>query len=107
LKERHRLLPIVPSVDESKVLKGFHYTISTGYFINRDVPEAIVNRLHPAISTVLADAEVRASLTTIGLDVGAPLALSDAAIDCAARGGELSRNRQSHQPTSAVIALAE
>ncbi len=82
-KERHRLLPNVPAVDESKALKGFHYAISTGYFVKRDTPEAIVNKLYQAISATLADSEVKASLTAIGLDMGPPLSLAEAATDYA------------------------
>ena len=81
--ERQPLIKDVLSVDEGKSLKGFHYVISTGYYVRKDTPELVVQALHKAISAVLADAEVKANLTALGMEVRAPLSLDDAAKDYA------------------------
>ena len=69
----------VPSVTESKLLKNFTFDIWTGYFVKKDTPEAIVQTYHKALTEVLGDAGVRASLTAQSLDVATPLSLADAA----------------------------
>ena len=77
--ERQALIKHVPSVDESKVLKGFHYSIGTGYFVKKDTPEPVVQVLHKALNEVLADPELRAALQAQGGDVAAPMTLDAAA----------------------------
>lgn len=69
----------VPSVTESRLLKNFTFDIWTGYFVKKDTPEAIVQTYHKALTEVLGDAGVRASLTAQSLDVATPLSLADAA----------------------------
>ena len=81
--KRQALLPDVPAVDEGKVLKGFHYEISTGYFVKKDTPEPVVVALHKALSEVLGDAEVKDGLSAMGVVVSAPLSLEAAARDYA------------------------
>ena len=81
--KRQAMLPDVPAVDEGKVLKGFHYEISTGYFVKKDTPEAVVAVLHKALSEVLGDAEVKEGLSAMGVVVSAPLSLEAAAKDYA------------------------
>ena len=56
--ERQPLIKTVPSVNESRQLKGFNFNIWTGYFVS-DTPEAIVQALHKAITATLADSGVR------------------------------------------------
>ena len=81
--KRQAMLPDVPAVDEGKVLKGFHYEISTGYFVKKDTPEPVVVALHKALSEVLGDAEVKDGLSAMGVVVSAPLSLEAAAKDYA------------------------
>ena len=81
--ERQALIKDAQAVDEGKSLKGFHYVISTGYYVRKDTPEVIVQALHKAISAVLTDADVKASLTALGMEVRAPLTLEAAAKDYA------------------------
>ena len=80
---RQPLIKNVPSVDEGKVLKGFHYQISTGYFVRKDTPEPIVQALHKALTDVLTDPEVKAGLTAMGTEPSSPLSLDAAAKDYA------------------------
>ena len=77
------MLPDVPAVDEGKVLKGFHYEISTGYFVKKDTPEPVVVALHKALSEVLGDAEVKEGLSAMGVVASAPLSLDAVAKDYA------------------------
>jgi tripartite-type tricarboxylate transporter receptor subunit TctC len=77
--ERQALIKHVPSVDESKALKGFHYNIGTGYFVKKDTPESVVQVLHKALNEVLADPELRAALQAQGGEVASPMTLEAAA----------------------------
>lgn len=76
---RQPLLPDVPSVDEGKALKGFHFSIGTGYYVKKDTPEAIVQNLNKALSGVLTDADLRASLISQGGEVASAMSLDTAA----------------------------
>ena len=87
---RQRLLPDVPSVDEGKVLKGFYYSIGTGYYVKKDTPEAIVQTLNKALTEVLTDAELRTSLQAQGGEVAAAMNLDVAA---KAYGAEITQYR--------------
>ena len=64
--KRQTPIPNVPTVDEGKALKGFHYNIGTGYYVKKDTPEAVVQVLHKAIIAGLADADVRAAIAGAG-----------------------------------------
>lgn len=78
-RERQPLIAHVPSVDEGKgLLKGFHYTIGTGYFVKADTPEPVVQVLHSALSKVLADPELRTALAAQSQVVSEPLSLKAA-----------------------------
>lgn len=70
-----RLIPNVPSVDQAKELKGFYFTIGSGYYVKKDTPETIVNTLHKALTKVLFEADFRNTMTAMGQDVGEPLRL--------------------------------
>jgi len=76
--ERQPLIKTVPSVNESRQLKGFNFNIWTGYFVKKDTPEAIVQALHKAITATLADSGVRSGLEANNLEVAKPLSLADA-----------------------------
>ena len=70
-----RLIPEVPSVDQAKELKGFHYTIGSGYYVKKGTPEPIVEALHRALTKVMFDADFRNTMTTMGQEVGEALRL--------------------------------
>ena len=64
-----------PAISESKGLKHFTFDIWTGYFVKKDTPEPVVQRLHRAITDTLADPAVRAGLDANSLLMAAPLPL--------------------------------
>ena len=66
-------------MDESKSLKGFNYDIWTGYFVRKDTPEAVVQRLHTAIGKTVVDPTVRSQLAAQTQLAAAPMSLADAA----------------------------
>ncbi|NDZ17639.1 hypothetical protein C7T35_36865 [Variovorax sp. WS11] len=49
-------LPDVPAAGESKLLKGFDYTVWPGVFVHAATPEAVVKKLHQHISTIVGSA---------------------------------------------------
>lgn len=88
---RDALLPNVPSVDESKALKGFNYDIWTGYFVRKDTPEAVVQALHKALIETLNDPAVRTALEAQGQMLPKPQTLPEAA-KAYADGATMYRN---------------
>jgi tripartite-type tricarboxylate transporter receptor subunit TctC len=64
-----------PAIGESKVLKDFAFDIWTGYFVKKDTPEPVVQRLHKAITDTLTDPAVRAGLDSHSLLMADPLPL--------------------------------
>ncbi len=64
-----------PAISESKLLRDFAFDIWTGYFVRRETPEPVVQRLHEAITDTLSDPAVRASLDANSLLMAAPLPL--------------------------------
>lgn len=50
-------LPDVPAAGESKLLKGFDYTVWPGVFVQASTPEATVARLHQHISAIVGGGE--------------------------------------------------
>jgi len=70
-----RLIPDVPSVDQAKELKGFHYTIGSGYYVKQGTPEPVVEALHRALTKVMFDADFRNTMTAMGQEVGEALRL--------------------------------
>jgi tripartite-type tricarboxylate transporter receptor subunit TctC len=76
--QRQRLIPNVPTVNESKALKGFNFDIWTGYFVKKDTPEAIVKILHSAIQATLTDTAVKTNLMVMGAEVASAQSLEGA-----------------------------
>ncbi len=74
-----RLIPHVATIDQARELKGFHYTISSGYYVKKGTPEPVVAQLHRALTKVMFDADFRNTMSQMGQDVGEPLRLEDAA----------------------------
>ncbi|MBL8310477.1 MAG: tripartite tricarboxylate transporter substrate binding protein [Burkholderiales bacterium] len=75
---RQNLIKNVPSVNESRQLKGFNHAIWTGYFVKRDTPEPVVQALHKAVSAVLADPVVRGNVEANNLEFAKPMTLAEA-----------------------------
>lgn len=74
-----RLIPHIRSIDEAAEFKGFHYTIGSAYYVHKDTPQPIVEALHRALTKVMFDTELRATLTAQGQELAQPLRLDDAA----------------------------
>ena len=72
-----RLIPTVPSIDQAKELKGFHYSIGSGYYVKKGTPEPVVEALHRALTKVMFDAEFRNTMQAMGQEVGEPLRLDE------------------------------
>lgn len=68
----------IPSVNEGKALKGFNFSFWTGYFVRKETPEPVVQRLSKALAAVLSDANVRNMLKAQNVLVAQPLAEADA-----------------------------
>jgi tripartite-type tricarboxylate transporter receptor subunit TctC len=64
-----------PAISESKQLRDFSFNIWTGYFVRKDTPEPVVQRLHKAITDSLSDPAVRSGLEANSLLMAAPLPL--------------------------------
>lgn len=75
-KERLPSTKAYPAITESKSLKNFTHSIWTGYFVKKDTPEAVVERLHKALTATLSDPSVKAGLEANSLIVSQPLPLS-------------------------------
>ena len=65
----------VPTLNESKALKGFTFDTWQTYFVRKDTPEPVVQALHKALSEVANDAGVRTALESQGMIVPKPAAL--------------------------------
>jgi len=66
-----------PAITESKGLKGFVYSIWTGYFVKKDTPEPIMQTLNKALGEVLDDPSVKSSLDANSLLIAKPLSLNE------------------------------
>lgn len=66
-----------PAVTESKGLKGFVYSIWTGYFVKKDTPEPIMQTLNKALADVLEDPAVKSGLDANSLMIAKPLSLNE------------------------------
>ncbi|MBT2334967.1 tripartite tricarboxylate transporter substrate binding protein [Variovorax paradoxus] len=51
--QRNPMVPDVPAAGESKLLKGFNYTVWPGLFVHSNTPESVVVKLHQHISAVV------------------------------------------------------
>lgn len=71
--ERLDSVKAFPAISESKLLRDFSFNIWTGYFVRKDTPEPVVQRLHKAITDTLLDPAVRSGMDANSLLVAAPL----------------------------------
>ena len=60
--QRSELLKNVPTASEGKELKNLNYKIWSGLMVPKNTPEAVVERLHKAITATLKDPDVRSKL---------------------------------------------
>lgn len=77
--QRSELLKNVPAVSEGKELKNFSYGIWSGFFVPKNTPEAVVERLHKAIGTTLKDPSVRSNLAAQTSLASQPMSLAEGA----------------------------
>ncbi|MFM1988741.1 MAG: hypothetical protein RJA99_1698 [Pseudomonadota bacterium] len=71
-RERRESVKAYPAIAESKQVRDFAFDIWTGYFVKKDTPEAVVQRLHKAIGDTLADPAVRDGLGAHSLLMAEP-----------------------------------
>jgi tripartite-type tricarboxylate transporter receptor subunit TctC len=66
--KRSDTVPDVPTVDEAGAL-GLHMSLWYGFWAPPGTPAAIVKRLNAAVQDALADGDVRARLTALGMEI--------------------------------------
>ncbi|MEY2594176.1 MAG: hypothetical protein RI972_1865 [Pseudomonadota bacterium] len=74
-----------PSINDSKSIKEFAFNTWTGYFVRKDTPEAVVQQLNKALTSVMGDGEAKAGLTKIGGSIPTMLSLAEADKEYAAQ----------------------
>lgn len=74
--ERQELFKKVPTLNESKALKGFVFETWAGYFVRKDTPEPVVQALHKALSEVATNPVVRQALEAQAMIVPQPQPLA-------------------------------
>ena len=77
--QRSELLKNLPTASEGQSLKNFSYKIWTGFFVPRNTPQDVVQRLHGAIGKALQDPGVRTQLAAQTQLASAPMSLDEAA----------------------------
>ena len=65
-KQRHRLLPDVPTISET--IPGFEVPLWYGLFAPGGTPRDIVNRLNTELTKVMSSPEIHERMTTLGWD---------------------------------------
>jgi len=65
-KQRHRLLPDVPTISET--IPGFEVPLWYGLFAPAGTPRDVVNRLNAELTKVMNSAEIHERMTTLGWD---------------------------------------
>lgn len=76
---RSELMKNTPTLNESKTLKDFAFTIWTGFMVRKDTPEDIVQRLHKEIGVALQDPNVRSQLAAQTQVASKPMTLAESA----------------------------
>lgn len=77
--ERRKGLEQYPAITETKALKDFTFNLWTGYFVEKDTPEPVVETLHKALNQALAEPSVHDGIVTLGSQPAKPLSLQEAA----------------------------
>ena len=78
-RERRKRLEQYPAITETKALKDFTFNLWTGYFVEKDTPEPVVETLHKALNQALAEPSVHDGIVTLGSQPAKPLSLQEAA----------------------------
>ena len=65
--QRAKLLPDVPTIDEAGI-KGFRFYGWFGLFARAGTPPAAIDRVHRAVVTAIADAEIKQRFEELGLE---------------------------------------
>lgn len=73
------LLQKYASVNDGALVKDFSYRFWHAYFVRKDTPDAVVERLNKALAIVLQDPKVKAQLEEQGLAVAPAGTLAEAA----------------------------
>lgn len=73
---RSKILPDVPTVDETGVLKGFQASIWTALFVPKGTPEEIVVKIRADTLEGLKDSILPEKLAAMGTDTVTRLALN-------------------------------
>lgn len=68
----------IPTVNEGKLLKNFNFSIWTSYFVKKDTPEDVAQRLNKALGAVLSDTTVRTQLEAQNILVAQPMTPAEA-----------------------------
>lgn len=68
-----------PTVNEGTQLKGFNFSLWTGFFVRKDTPEDVVQSLSKALAETLADAGVRSKLEAQNVLFAKPMSVAEAA----------------------------
>ncbi len=76
---RHPAFPNVATLNESKLVKDFNFDLWGAVMANRNVPEAVVAKVHAAVNTALRQPQFRKSLEATGVIPAEPMALPKAA----------------------------
>jgi len=71
----------IPTIDASKRLPDFEYTIGGGYLVRKETPSEIVDRLRASVARALTQPDVRARLEAEGRTVLQPFATQAQADD--------------------------
>ena len=74
--DRQESFKTVPTLNESKALKGFVFDTWSGYFVHKDTPESVVQALNKALGEVANDPAVRAALEAQSMVVPRPQSLA-------------------------------
>jgi tripartite-type tricarboxylate transporter receptor subunit TctC len=77
-QDRLEQLKNVPTLNESKALKGFVFTTWTAFFVKKDTPESAVQALHKAFDETLSEPAMKSALEAQSQQVARPLSLSEA-----------------------------
>lgn len=77
--QRSELLKNVPTASEGKELKNVNYKTWSGFFVRKNTPEDVVQKLHQAIGTTLKEAGVREQLAAQTQLASPPTTLAEGA----------------------------
>ncbi|RIX85282.1 tripartite tricarboxylate transporter substrate binding protein [Acidovorax cavernicola] len=77
--QRSELLKNVPTASEGKELKNVNYKTWSGFFVRKNTPEDVVQKLHQAIGTTLKEGSVREQLAAQTQLASPPTTLAEGA----------------------------